>query len=99
MGADADPCRSLSCFPQSNVIKGWWTSCQLLKLGSSRLIEERDGAGTGADSGAGSGGSRHISLHFLFFSFLFSLFWSVFKLSFVSGDEGYQGGELHHLAG
>jgi len=91
MRADADTCRSQSCFPEMNVIKWWWTSWQLLKLGSSCPNEWRDGAGTEADSGAGSGGSRHISLRFLSLSFPFC---SGLSLSFhlSAGMRGSGGG-------
>jgi len=75
------------------VIKRWWTSWRLLKSGSSRPNEWRDGAGTEADSGAGSGDSGLIS--FLFFSVLVCLSFS-FHLS--AGMKG-SGGELRHLAG
>jgi len=92
--ADADTCRSLSCFPETNVIKRWWTSWRLLKSGSSRPNEGRDGAGTEADSGAGSGGSGHRSLRVSFFSFLSFPFCSGLSLSFhlSAGMKGSGGG-------
>jgi hypothetical protein len=79
------------------VIKRWWTSWRLLKSGSSRLNEWRDGAGTEADSGAGSGGSGHISLRFLFLFFPFCSGLS-FSFHLSAGMKG-SGGELRHLAG
>jgi len=79
------------------VIKRWWTFWRLLKSGSSRPNEWRDGAGTEADLGAGSGGSGHISFRSLFFSFLFCSDLSFsFHLSAVMKGSG---GELRHLAG
>jgi hypothetical protein len=53
-----------------SVIKRWWTSWRLLKSGSSRPNEWRDGAGTEADS-------RAYIFSFLFFSVL------VFLLAFI----------------
>jgi len=40
---DADTCRSLSCFAETKVLKRWWTPCWLLKSGSSRPNDGRDG--------------------------------------------------------
>jgi len=94
-GAGADTCRSPSCFPERSVIKQWWTSWRLLKSGSSRPNEWREGAGKDADSIAGSSSSGHISFLFLFLSFYFGLSLS-FHLSV--GMKGSRE-ELRHLAG
>jgi len=91
--ADADTCRSLSCFPRECVIRRWWTSWRLRKSESSRPVDWRDGVGTEPRSGVGSGDSGLIT--FLFFSVLVCLS-SSFHLS--AGMKG-SGGELRHLAG
>jgi len=56
--ADADTCRSLTCFPWQSAAKRRWTSWRLLKSGCSRPDEGGYGAGAEADSEAGSGSGR-----------------------------------------
>jgi len=41
--ADANMCRTLSCFPSESATKRWWTSWQLMRSGSSRQNEWRHG--------------------------------------------------------
>jgi len=62
--ADADMCRSQSCYPWNSAIKGLWTASQQLTSGSSCPNDWKYGAGTEADTGAGSSGSGFISFRF-----------------------------------
>jgi len=91
--ADADTCRSLSCFPWKIATSRGWTTGQILKSGCSRPNHRQYGPGADANSGAEGGGCgvyiRSLLLSFPFLSFpSFCYLCSISQISYVSRDQG-----------